>query len=148
MCDRGATSGRTPIRPGANPFAAAPAPRILPAMNLLRIDHVSLNAADREATVAWYAEVLGLRAGAGAGATPPEEPVFLGAPGAQLGLFGDRAPGLRHIALATDAAGQAAVRERLERLGTPGRFERHRDHHSLYVPDPDGAMVEVMVPVV
>jgi catechol 2,3-dioxygenase-like lactoylglutathione lyase family enzyme len=116
-------------------------------LNLLRIDHVSLNAADRDATVAWYAEVIGLRAGAAAGATPPDEPVFLGAPHARLGLFGDRAPGLRHVALATDPAGMAQVAARLDRLGVAYRAERHRDHDSLYVPDPDGAMVEVMVPV-
>jgi catechol 2,3-dioxygenase-like lactoylglutathione lyase family enzyme len=115
-------------------------------MNLLRIDHVSLNAADRDATIAWYADVLGLRAG-GAGPTAPDEPVFVGARQARLGLFADRAPGLRHIALATDAAGMAQVRERLDQLGLEGRFDRHRDHHSLYVPDPDGVMVEVMLPV-
>jgi catechol 2,3-dioxygenase-like lactoylglutathione lyase family enzyme len=114
-------------------------------MKLIRIDHVSLNAADRDATIAWYGEVLGLRAPAGA--TPPDQPVFLGTPHARLGLFGDRAPGLRHVALATDPAGMAQVRERLARLGAAWRDERHRDHHSLYVADPDGAMVEVMVPI-
>jgi catechol 2,3-dioxygenase-like lactoylglutathione lyase family enzyme len=118
-------------------------------MNLIRIDHVSLNAADRDATVAWYAEVLGLGAGTADAArrTPLDEPVFLGPPHARLGLFGDRAPGLRHVALATDPADAQQVRERLERLGLPFRAERHSDHHSLYVADPDGAMVEVMVPI-
>jgi catechol 2,3-dioxygenase-like lactoylglutathione lyase family enzyme len=115
-------------------------------MHLLRIDHVSLNAADRDATIAWYGDVLGLHAPAGR-PTPPDQPVFLGAPQARLGLFGDRAPGLRHVALATDPAGMAQVRDRLARLGLPARAERHRDHHSLYLTDPDGAVVEVMVPI-
>jgi catechol 2,3-dioxygenase-like lactoylglutathione lyase family enzyme len=115
-------------------------------MNLLRIDHVSLTCADRDRTIAWYADVLGLPVPAGAAATPGDEPVFVGVAQARLGLFADRAPGLRHIALATDAAGLDAVRRRAETLALPARFERHRDHDSLYLPDPDGAMVEVMVP--
>ena len=53
-------------------------------MKLIRIDHVSLNAADRDATIAWYGEVLGLRAPAGA--TPPDQPVFLGTPQARLAV--------------------------------------------------------------
>jgi catechol 2,3-dioxygenase-like lactoylglutathione lyase family enzyme len=113
-------------------------------MNLIRIDHVSLNAGDRPGTLAWYEEVLGLRA---AGRHDnPEEPVFLGPLGARLGLFGDRAPGLRHVALATDASTQAALVTRLDRLGIAYRPERHRDSDSVYFPDPDGIMLEVMVP--
>src|SRR4051794_7320265 len=66
-------------------------------MNMNRIDHVSLNAGDRAASLAWYADVLGLHAGDPHGS--PDEPVFLGPMGARLGLFGDRAPGLRHVAM-------------------------------------------------
>lgn len=113
-------------------------------MRLIRIDHVSLNVRDRRRSIDWYEQVLGLRAGGRPG--PPDEPVFVGAASARLGLFEDRAPGLRHVALATDPAGQRRVRERLEHLAIPCRHERHRDHDSLYVPDPDGFMVEVMVP--
>jgi catechol-2,3-dioxygenase len=113
-------------------------------MRLIRIDHVSLNVHDRAQTIAWYEEVLGLRTQGRA--TRPDEPVFLGVRNARLGLFEDRAPGLRHVALATDRRGQALVRERLGRLAIPWRSERHRDHDSLYLDDPDGATVEVMVP--
>src|SRR4051812_22345087 len=105
-------------------------------MHLIRIDHVSLNVADRAASIAWYADVLGARAD-----NPhdtPDQPVFLGPSGAQLGLFADRSPGLRHIALATDAPGQDRVAARLDQLGIAYRPERHRDSDSLYVPDPDG----------
>jgi catechol 2,3-dioxygenase-like lactoylglutathione lyase family enzyme len=113
-------------------------------MHIHRIDHVSLNVADRSRSLAWYAEVLGLRAD-----DPhdvPDEPVFLGPAGRRLGLFGDRAPGLRHIALATDAAGQRALAARLDALGIAYRPERHADSDSLYFADPDGAMLEVTVP--
>jgi catechol 2,3-dioxygenase-like lactoylglutathione lyase family enzyme len=113
-------------------------------MKVLRIDHVSLNAADRDRTIAWYAEMLGLERSS-TGPTPAEEPVFLGQDGAQVALFADRPdPGLRHIALATDAAGFAEVRATLERAGHPYRFTRHTDHDSLYFSDPDGATIEVM----
>src|SRR4051794_30331286 len=112
-------------------------------MRLIRIDHVSLNVSDRARTIAFYEEVLGLRAGT---AGPPDQPVFVGEPEARFGLFADRGVGLRHVALATDAAGMGEVRERLGHLGITGRFESHRDHDSLYVPDPDGFTVEVMLP--
>ena len=112
-------------------------------MRLLRIDHVSLNAGDRAASIAFYEDVLGVAAGQPG---PPDEPVFLGPRGARLGVFADRAPGLRHIALATDGAGRAQVIERLDHLGVPYTPERHRDSDSLYFADPDGIVLEVMVP--
>ena len=113
-------------------------------MYLHRIDHVSLDVHDRLRSIAWYEDVLGLRAGGAPG--PPGEPVFLGPPRARLGLFEDRAPGLRHIALATDADGLRQVLANLERLAIPYRAERHRDHESVYFADPDGSTLEVMVP--
>ena len=113
-------------------------------MNLIRIDHVSLDVNDRPGSLAWYADVLGLRAASAH--SVPDEPVFLGPAGARLGLFAERAPGLRHVALATDAAGQRTVVARLDRLGIAYRPERHRDSDSIYFPDPDGTMLEVMVP--
>jgi catechol 2,3-dioxygenase-like lactoylglutathione lyase family enzyme len=113
-------------------------------MNITRIDHVSLDVHDRRGSLAWYADVLGLRAPAAHDA--PDQPVFLGPLGARLGLFAERAPGLRHVALATDAAGQDALAARLDRLGVAYRPERHRDHTSIYFADPDGTVLEVMVP--
>ena len=113
-------------------------------MRLIRIDHVSLNVADRRRSIAWYEDVLGMRAHGAPG--PADEPVFLGAAPVRLALFADLAPGLRHVALATDAAGQRRVRDRLEHLALPYRAERHRDSDSMYFRDPDGHTVEVMVP--
>ena len=115
-------------------------------MRLIRIDHVSLDALDRERTLAWYEELLGLRAHGRPGATAPGEPVFLGPAGARLGVFADRAPGVRHVALATDPAGARDVRSRLERLGIAYSAERHRSSDSIYFRDPDGTTLEVMVP--
>jgi len=113
-------------------------------MELIRIDHVSLNVGDRPASVAWYQAVLGVRPH-----SPHEiaaEPIFLGPNGAQLGLFADRSPGLRHIALATDASGQRELATRLDGLAIPYRRQRHRDSDSIYFRDPDGITLEVMVP--
>src|SRR4051794_8945545 len=134
------------IRCTSNPSSRPGFSSTLPtmSMNLIRIDHVSLNAADRPATLDWYADVLGLVAEHPD--APPDEPVFLGPRGARFGLFGDRAPGLRHIALATDHASQARVVARLDALTLPYVAEEHRDSHSVYFADPDGAMLEVMVP--
>jgi catechol 2,3-dioxygenase-like lactoylglutathione lyase family enzyme len=113
-------------------------------MELIRIDHVSLNVADRPRTVDWYRDILGL--GASRGPRPAGQPVFVGPDRAQLGLFADRAPGLRHIALATDRSGQQEVADRLDRLAIPGEFVRHAGHDSIYFRDPDGVTLEVMVP--
>jgi catechol 2,3-dioxygenase-like lactoylglutathione lyase family enzyme len=113
-------------------------------MHITRIDHVSLDVHDRRGSLAWYEQVLGLRAAARHHV--PDEPVFLGPAGARLGLFAERAPGLRHVALATDAAGRHALVARLDRLGITYRPERHRDSDSIYFADPDGTVLEVMVP--
>ena len=113
-------------------------------MHVIRIDHVSLNTGDRAASLAWYADVLGLRAGTPHGI--PDAPVFLGPAGARLGLFADRAPGLRHVALTTTAPARVALVARLDRLGIAYRPERHRDSDSIYFADPDGTTLEVMVP--
>jgi catechol 2,3-dioxygenase-like lactoylglutathione lyase family enzyme len=113
-------------------------------MNIIRIDHVSLDVRDRPESIAWYQEVLGVRPHSHHDV--PAEPIFLGPAGARLGLFAERNPGLRHIALATDADGQRLLAARLSRLAIPYRCERHRDSHSIYFSDPDGTTIEVMVP--
>jgi catechol-2,3-dioxygenase len=113
-------------------------------MQIIRIDHVSLDVHDRPAAVAWYQEVLGMPAWSSH--QHPDMPIFLGAPGARLGLFAERDPGLRHVALATDAPDQLRLAARLDALGVPYRRERHRHSDSIYFSDLDGATLEVMVP--
>ena len=112
-------------------------------MRLHRIDHVSLDVKDRALALDWYEQVLGLR---GTNHRHVDQPVFLGPHGAQFGLFQERPPGLRHIALATDPTEQRQLIARLERLGIAFRPERHRDHDSIYFADPDGTTLEIMVP--
>lgn len=113
-------------------------------INILRIDHVSLDVGDRPKSVAWYQAVLGVRPHSQHDIAG--EPIFLGPSGARLGLFAERPPSLRHIALATDASGQRAVVTRLDTLAIPYRRERHLDSDSIYFHDPDGTTLEVMVP--
>jgi catechol 2,3-dioxygenase-like lactoylglutathione lyase family enzyme len=113
-------------------------------MRIIRIDHVSLDVHDRPASVAWYQEVLGMTAGPRH--QQPDVPIFLGAPGARLGLFSERHPALRHVALATAAPAQRPLSARLDALGIPYRRERHRDSDSIYLSDLGGATLEVMVP--
>jgi catechol-2,3-dioxygenase len=123
---------------------AAAVRSILSSMRIIRIDHVSLDVHDRPASLAWYREVLGVPVGRCH--HEPDVPIFLGDPGARLGLFSERHPGLRHVALATDAPGQLLLSARLDALGIPYRRERHRDSDSIYFSDLDGATLEVMVP--
>lgn len=113
-------------------------------MRILRIDHVSLDVHDRSRSIAWYEDVLGVRPHSRH--QIPDEPIFLGSFPARLGLFEERAPGLRHVALASDEMGQRRLVERLHRLAIPYRRERHRDSDSIYFSDPDGTTLEVMVP--
>jgi catechol 2,3-dioxygenase-like lactoylglutathione lyase family enzyme len=115
---------------------------MLRSMNLHRIDHVSLDVGDRARSLAWYEQILGFEGddhGSG------DQPVFLGPSHGRLALFQERAPGLRHIALATDSREQRRLVARLERLSIPFRPERHRDHDSIYFTDPDGTTLEIMV---
>jgi catechol-2,3-dioxygenase len=113
-------------------------------MQITRIDHVSLDVRDRPSAIAWYEEVLGLRADSRH--QVPDEPIFLGPAGARLGLFHQRPPGLRHIALATHTPDQRSLVIRLEELAIPYRSERHRDSDSIYFSDPEGTTLEVSVP--
>jgi catechol 2,3-dioxygenase-like lactoylglutathione lyase family enzyme len=144
MPDRRAWFGQREARGTATSLVRVSPVAEAAAMRLVRIDHVSLNAADRDRSIAWYGEILGLER-AHDGPAPADEPMFLGHDGAQIALFADRLPGLRHVALATDADGFAAVRERLERAGQDYRFEHHTQHDSLYFADPDGSTIEVML---
>lgn len=121
------------------------------APRLQRLDHVSLNVADRARSLAWYRDVLGLAPGE----EPQEddEPVFLGEPGACFALFQAQvqsparepeSTGLRHVALALATAAELDDAEQhLRDLGVAFRPEDHGNAHSLYLSDPDGNVVEL-----
>jgi catechol-2,3-dioxygenase len=117
---------------------------------LRRLDHVSLNVRDRAASIVWYRDVLGLEQ-----RNEPRQddwPVFMGPFGACIALFQaerespERAPestGLRHLAFEVSKEDLARAREHLHALGVEHRFEDHGNAHSVYVPDPDGNVVEL-----
>jgi catechol-2,3-dioxygenase len=120
------------------------------AVELQRLDHVSLNVADRPRSIGWYRDVLGLEQGG----EPREDdwPVFMGEPGACIALFQAQArsperqqesTGLRHVAFTVDRDGLARAKARLAERDVPFRWEDHGSADSLYVDDPDGNVIEL-----
>jgi catechol 2,3-dioxygenase len=119
-------------------------------VELRRIDHVSLNVSDRQRSIAWYRDVLGLEQ---RGSPRRDDwPVFMGDFGACVALFQaqvespDRAPesaGLRHVAFMVGRDDLSDAQERLREHGVDFRFEDHGNAHSLYFPDPDGNVIEL-----
>lgn len=117
-------------------------------MRLRRLDHVSLNVTDRARSIAWYGDVLGLRQLNQP--TADDEPVFLGEPGLQFGLFQAQlespvrepeSSGLRHVALVVDDLDAAQRRLREQRV--PFNYEDHGNALSVYFRDPDGHVLEL-----
>jgi catechol 2,3-dioxygenase-like lactoylglutathione lyase family enzyme len=114
-------------------------------VNLERLDHVSINVADRTRSIAWYRDVLGLEQQNDP--TADDEPVFMGEPGQQIGLFqaqvvspdrAEESTGVRHFCFTVDD-----IYAWRERLGDAGRHEDHGNSLSVYVRDPDGNVVEL-----
>ena len=117
---------------------------------LQRLDHVSLNVSDREASIAWYRDVLGLEQRGVA--RRDDWPVFMGELGACVALFQAQAPsperthestGLRHIAFMVDSEDLDRAWTRLREDGVDLRVEDHGSSRSLYFPDPDGNVIEL-----
>jgi catechol 2,3-dioxygenase-like lactoylglutathione lyase family enzyme len=117
-------------------------------MKLERLDHISLNVTDRVRSVAWYRDVLGLPQRNEP--TAADEPVFLGDPGLQFGLFQAQTPaaerepesaGFRHVALVVDDLG--ATQEHLRARGITFNYEDHGNARSVYFRDPDGHTIEL-----
>jgi catechol 2,3-dioxygenase len=119
-------------------------------VELRRLDHVSLNVSDRQRSIAWYRDVLGLEQ---RGEPRRDDwPVFMGGFGACVALFQaqvespERQPestGLRHAAFMVDRDELALARTRLREHGVEFRFEDHGNAHSVYFPDPDGNVIEL-----
>jgi len=117
-------------------------------MQLQRLDHVSLNVTDRARSIAWYRDVLGLPQLNQPSAD--DEPVFLGQPGLQFGLFQAQqqsparepeSSGLRHVAIVVDDLD--AAQERLRSHRVEFRYEDHGNALSVYFRDPDGHVLEI-----
>ena len=114
-----------------------------------RIDHVALSVRDPEASMAWYAEHLGLeRRFEGEWEGPP---YMVGAGTACLALFpakagatGDPAPvRVLHVAFGLGRAAFTEARARLAERGVEVREVEHENCWSLYLADPDGHQLEL-----
>jgi glyoxylase I family protein len=103
---------------------------------------VSLNVADRTRSIAWYREVLGLPQ-----LNQPSEdgePVFLGQPGLQFGLFqAQRESPAREPESSIVVDDLDAAQERLRSFGVEFRYEDHGNALSVYFDDPDGHVLEI-----
>jgi catechol 2,3-dioxygenase-like lactoylglutathione lyase family enzyme len=117
-------------------------------MHLQRLDHVSLNVTDRKRSIAWYRDVLGLAQRNQP--TEDDEPVFLGDPGLQFGLFQAQTPaaareaesaGLRHVALVVDDLDEAQRHLRTHEISFV--YEDHGNAESVYFRDPDDHTIEL-----
>lgn len=112
------------------------------------LDHVGLSVADVDRSVAWYRDVLGLRR------THQNDwgdfPAVMEAHGTGVALFprdaGDPAPfpdEMRHVGFRTSRTGLAQARADLTRRGIAFRDGDYGVARSIYLPDPDGYVVEI-----
>jgi len=117
-------------------------------MELEALDHVGLTVADVPRSVRWYQEVLGLR-------RAHEEawgdfPAVLEANGTGVALFPRdaedpaRSPDpLRHVAFRTSRRGLDAAKAELRARGVAFEERDYGVAWSIYMPDPDGYLVEI-----
>lgn len=117
---------------------------------LRRLDHVALNVSDRERSIAWYRDVLGLEPQGEA--TRDDWPVFVGELGACLTLFQAQSAsasresesvGFRHVAFAVGREDLERAQAHLRERSIEYRFEDHGSSRSVYFDDPDGHVIEL-----
>lgn len=117
---------------------------------LQRLDHVSLNVSDRQRSITWYRDVLGLELRNEPHAD--DWPAFMGPFGTCIGLFQAQVPaaergseqvGFRHLAFMVGADDLARAQTHFEESAVDFRVEDHGNAHSVYVRDPDGHTVEL-----
>jgi catechol-2,3-dioxygenase len=115
-----------------------------------RLDHVSLNVADRQRSISWYQDVLGLEPRNEP--TRDDWPVFMGESGC-IGLFQAQAKGVerrspasvgvRHVAFLVGKDDLERAQAHLAEEDIEFRFEDHGNAHSVYLEDPDGNVIEL-----
>lgn len=119
-------------------------------MSVRSLDHIVLDVADVERSLAWYTEVLGLRAERvdewRAGSVP--FPSVRVDDGCIIDLFATAPTGqnLNHFCLVVDPGDVAAIAadDRFDVVDGPARRWGARGHGtSVYVRDPDGNTVEL-----
>ena len=111
------------------------------AFRLRRLDHVSLNVADRPRSIGWYRDVLGLELQNDPRAD--DWPAFMGRFGTCIGLFQEPPVGFRHVAFMVGRDDLGRAQSHLRALGVEFRFEDHGNAHSVYLRDPDGHAIEL-----
>src|SRR5438552_13013964 len=127
-----------PRRPNLTPTSVL-GPIMTP-FRLQRLDHVSLNVSDRQRSIDWYHDVLGLTL-----TNEPRRddwPAFMGDFGACIALFqgqptppaerSDESVGFRHVAFMVGKHDLERAQAHLAELGVTFRFEDHGDSHSVY----------------
>ena len=116
------------------------------------LDHIALSVRDVNASVKWYADILGFE--------PRYEgvwnnvPAFIGKGETALALFPAK-PNARstspsrdqiallHFALRADRKNFLAAQDELKRRGIAFEFSDHEISHSIYFRDPDGHQLEI-----
>ncbi len=121
------------------------------------LDHVAINVADMDASIAWYQKVLGLKKykfdkwG--------DYPIFLLAKKTGIALFPAKLDDpvldfdsnnrkIDHFAFNVSNENFERAKRRYEELNLVYRFKDHHYFHSIYTQDPDGHTVELTTIVV
>lgn len=110
-------------------------------------DHVAIEVADVEASVAWYIDVLGLER------RMEEEwgshPAVVCVGESCVAIFpsdgSERTSGdmIQHFAFRVDRANFVRAQESFRERGIEFRFADHGESHSVYIADPDGHRIEI-----
>jgi catechol 2,3-dioxygenase-like lactoylglutathione lyase family enzyme len=116
-------------------------------MELEALDHAGLTVTDVARSVRWYQEVLGLRRAHQQ--AWGDFPAVLEANGSGVALFPcdaeDPPPAdpLRHVAFRTSRRGLEAAKSELRARGIAFEERDYGVAWSVYMPDPDGHLVEI-----